>query len=84
MVTTNSARVPELASLLKLSSVEKICDPVVEKGTVLPTAAPLALANATIPVQVGGVELGARDASVLFQMFTWAVSELASPMGGKL
>ena len=83
MVTTNSARVPELASLLKLSSVEKICDPVVEKGTVLPTA-PLALANATIPVQVGGVELGARDASVLFQMFTWAVSELASPMGGKL
>ena len=83
----NSPRVPVTASWLKVSVVERICDPVVVKLVAVPMVFPLALVNVMVPAQAGAaavVLVAVEVAVAIFTTFTWAVSVLASPTGGKL
>jgi hypothetical protein len=45
---------------------------------------PLALAKVIVPVQDGAIAPAVLSVDVLLSTLIWAVSELASPTGGKL
>jgi hypothetical protein len=83
-LATNSPRVPVTASWLNVSCVEKTSEPVVVKLTGVPIVFPLALAKVTVPVQAGAVAFAVVEPAAILTTFTWAVSELANPTGGKL
>jgi len=78
MLAWNSPRVPVAPSWLKVSWVEEICEPVVVKLAGLPIVLPPTSVNVIVPLH------DAAGAVAVLTIFTWAVSELAKPSGGKL
>jgi hypothetical protein len=60
---------------------EKIWPLVTVKGVAVPIVAPAELTNDRLPVQEAAVPLD--ELAAIFTTLIWAVSELASPTGGK-